>query len=830
MSQGTFSSSFNSRCSNIFTELQSNQVGLKDGGFVSSTAWDTLCLAAFNGKVRLPNLVHLINGKTFDFPQSLSSMTAVAVINAFTAKWCWQSLKYSPSLQRHFHCQTICCAQLYHLMHDQCMKNILQWSTLNLVTGNTTIGNTKICNYQRVFHRCLHSCIRLAVYLRDRFDFSSMVTELEQKQSADDVNVDNSNLGRFIINTANIDDSTMKRWFLFVSSFTALTEDELKALEAGLVDKTNIYSLNDKVLKKMFSGDDEEEKVEISNTVFGNYKWSVAPVINLFAVFSDKLQEWFKDLKQIWAQDIKDQCTDGARRGDIDIIMNDDDDCKSCCDSIDSLRASNAFVVDESKCTLNMFKWLIFTDKEKDVDDEVQEPKLTVNELLKLFAEFEKFRSKFKWSNTWTRYGSQYKSIADSTNLFGYVYGWFFFLVELMHFEANLKLLVVRSNGTANMLLKHFRFAKTAVSDETVSDAWIKWRKMNDGLFNSMALTNLMVHFGEFERKLSPSQLVCTQLDKQSAQDSQAELFVAESVALQMNPDRENLKNQQKNYSQHQSTMENIRKTGATNLQTWNVKRKKSIDLLVSFESNPHYGYKLCDFLGLQLITSETSIGQWWSEQQELQQQFNDWHAIHSNKYQVVIQQSLGVEANVLNQHTAHKSVISSKRQHGHRPGNMNQVLKNEDGDGEDNDIDDAIDCASGGVVKKCGDWCKVKALKNNCVEIMENVLAFIEDTMKCNALIFNSNGKFVKVTKYIGQVKTVNDNDGCNWKAQLKDAFIKKHAVDMTNVLNKIIHQIKVHKNDGDTFIWVSCNFYTIVGELILLPIASGEEYIQFS
>lgn len=847
ISQGTFESSLNSTCASILSELMSNQVSVKDDSFVSSSTWDKLCVAIFNGKVKLPTLKHLMNGKSFDFPQSLTSMNAVEVINAFSAQWCWSSLKYAPSLQRHFHCQTICCAQLYHLLKDDSSKQMLQWITLNLVTGTLNLVGVSMCNYQRIFYRSLSSCIRLFQWLRKQFEFESMVHQLAAFDS-NGGGASNSNfklsmqdLAKFIVNTRNVGDCTIKKWFLFVSSLEKLTPAEMKELDASLIEKTNIYSLNEKVLKKLFPDENGEEKREISSAQFGNYKWSVAPVVNVLSRFSKHLQKWFTHLKQVCAREIKDQCTNDQTKNLIDIIMNEDDDCKSCCDSIDSLSSSNSFEHVKDKCTLNMFKWLIFKDKDMDDDDEVDEPKLSVDDLIQLFTRFETCRLNFKWSNTWTRYGSQYKSVADCTNLLGYVHGWYYFLAELTHFTPVFESsITIRNNGTANILKSNFVFGMVRVSDELVTAAWTKWRTLNNGFLGSMALTNIMVYFGEFERRFAASQLVCTQLDKQSLQDTQAEQFVADSLALDMSPNRENLKNHNHNYKKHKQAIENINKSGSTNLKAWNEKRQIAMKKLNAFELKPHYGYKLGDFLGLQLIQCDTSVGEWWKDQIVLQKDYTNWHAIHSNKYQNTLKNSLGMEAYVLTAHGAHTSGVGKMRKHGQPPGDDNQSniqeimnQANDDGEAEEDENendDDDMQCGHGGSIKECGDWNKLKSLNNNWVDVIDNILGFVVDNMKCHSIIFNSNGKFGKVTKCIGQVKKLNDGSIVDWKAELKSSFKKKCAADMIDTLQKMIHQIKLVKNSKEKFIFIGCNFITIVGELIVLPQTSGPKYVQCS
>ena len=846
MSQGTFDSLLKSRCSSLLSELQSSQSSLDADSFVPLTAWDKLCVAVFDGKVKLTSLNHLRKGKTFDFPQSLSNMSPEEVVNSCIAMWCWKSLKYSPCLQRHFHCQTVINAQLFHLLNDDSLQSILQYITLNLVTGSLNLkGGITMCNYQRVFYRSISSCIKLFKWVRERFEFESMIHQLRQHENDDNNNSNNvvfgngklsmADVATFIVNTRNITDCTIKRWFLFVSRYSQLTSKQLIDMEASLIDKTNIYSLNEKVLKILFPSDDGEEKRDISNAVFGNHKWSVTPVVNVLSNFSKELQKWFKNLQQIFGEEIKEQCTNDKTKDSIGIILNDDEDCKSCCDTINSFMDSDAFESVAGKCTLNLFKWLIFKTKDVDVEDQVAEPQLTVDELIILFEHFDKFRLKCKWSNTWTRYGSQYTSVSDCENVFSYVFGWYYFLAELTHFKPDLSSITVRQNGTAKGLQKSFAFATLAVSDETVSQAWKKWREKNASLLGSMALTNIMIYFGEFERRLSTSQLICTELDKQALQDSQVEQFVASSVALQMSPDRSSLKNQNQNYKQHRAVVENIQKTGSTNLKTWNVKRKNAMDLLESFQAKPHYCYKTCDFLGLQLILSDASVGEWWGYEKELQKDFENWHAIHSNQYQNCLQNALGVEAQVVHQHTCKKPLLTRKRLHGAQPGAVAdaQQYRKQDEPGvneNDDDDEDDDDCVSGGEVKQCGDWNKIKDLNDNCVDILDSLLGFVLDNMKCNSIIENSNGKFNKVTKYIGQIKKLNSDENADWKDELKKGFTNNSVNDVIDTLKNMIHQIKIIKHDEDRFVFMSCNLFAIVAELIILPQQSGSQYVNCS
>ena len=838
MSQGTFDSLLNSKCASLFGELQSNQSASDVDSFVPVTDWDKLCVAVFNGKVKLPSLNHLSKGKTFDFPQSLSSMSAAEIVASFIAQWCFNSLKYSPTLQRHFHCQTIVCAQLYHLLNDDSLKRLLQWISLNLITGTGSLAGATLCNYQRVFYRSLTSCMRLFKWLREHFEFENMIDQLRQQANDDNSNVDVHDVAKFIINTTHVDDCTIKRWFLFVSSYSKLTFDELNDIDTSLVDKTNIYSLNEKVLKILFPCDDGEEKRDISNTVFGNFKWSLLPVVTVLCDFSKELQKWLKKLQRVFGEEIKNQCINDNDKDSIDIIMTDDEDCANCCETIDSLMDSNKFESVAGKCTLNLFKWLIFTSKVLDAHDEVAEPKLNVDELIILFKHFEKFRSKCKWSNTWTRYGSQYKSVGDCEKLFGFVHGWYYFLAELTHFKPDLSSIAARQNGTAKPLQNSFAFSTLVVSDETVFQAWKKWCEMNAGELGAMALTNIMVYFGEFERKLSASQLICTQLDKQALKDSQIEQFVADSVALQMSPDRSNLQNQKQNYKQHKVAVENINKTGSTKLKMWNVKRKNAMRLLQSFQSKPHYCYSTRDFLGLELILSGASIGEWWNEEKELKKDFDNWRELHSNKYQNCVKNSLGVEALVMHQHSFKKPIGCHNRNHGSKPGAAGDDQQNKhendnaenNANGENQDDDDDVDCGFGGQVKKCGDWQKIQELKNNGIEIVNSFLGFVLDNVKCNSIVINPNGRFNKVTKYIGQIKQLNKADNVDWKNELKEAFGNSCNNDMIGTLQNMIGQIQIIKNDGDRFIFMSCNLFAIVSELILLPLQSGSQYVNCS
>ena len=830
ITQGIFNSFLITGCQLMFADLVRCQNDLQDVPFEANTAWDRLCVAAFNGKGTLCDMTFLISSRTFKFPQSLSQMTSAEIVNSFAGVWCWVPLKYTPSLHKFYTFLLLWCSQLYHLVSCSGISDELQWCSLNLATGYKSVGSgISMHNYQRIFYRSIVSCVSLFEWFLIKFNFKDMVDILEKNESKEELQF----VRMFAKKSGDISGVTVKRLLLFVFNYQKLSSSEKDSFLANFISKSEIYSLSTAVIKKMCTCKDGSTSESLESNVFGNHKFTQHKILDLLNAFDLELDKWYDSLVKKLVVEIKDQCVGDGLAEQVDDIM-EDDDCKSLCDFVDGLTTDDNFVEKSDKCSLNLFKWLLFAQKDQDPTDDIKVPELTVDEVCFLMDEFDHCRREFSWICTLTRYGCQYECGVDAPELLGFVWGWWYFLVHLIHFKPNLEELSIRTTGTTNKFNDLFVHKWAPVSENIVTLAWSNWLDKHKGEIACLLFSTMMIFFGQFELKLKEHHTLCTKMNKDLLKAAEEEGFVAQAADLELNPQRSSLKKNNEKFRDHKSKLQNIKQTGCVNVEKFNKARQSSMNFLMSWERNPTFGYKPDEFMGVNLIMCSKNVGQWWGDQQSstLKQQFSDWEQIQWNKYHINSESSGGVESRVLQEHGIQKNIRKCRRthsQHPSKPQNENENTNENKNKNENDDEEDDIDILSD-QIKQCGKWKDIENSPNDCVSIVNLLLNFVLDNVEGNKIVLNANSRISKVNKFVILVSKIHKNDVKQLKQDLNDGFTNNNLDKVKTFIKNMINEIKKVKPENDKFVLHGCNCIAVVGILLVLPRLSGENFVNCS